>query len=104
MYTIQALWTAARESLAVIFFIFNNASYRILKQRVVALDGFSARDCKFVAMDLDHPSIDIVGIARSFGVPGEQITRAADVPAALGRGLASGGPYLIDALIDPSIS
>src|SRR5439155_7153 len=33
MYTNQALWTAARESLAVVYVIFNNASYRILKQR-----------------------------------------------------------------------
>jgi len=103
MYTIQALWTAARESLAVIFFVFNNASYRILKQRVIALNGFSAGDREFVGMDLDHPHIDIVGLARGFGVPGEQISHVADVPAALGRGLASGGPYLIDALIDPTV-
>ena len=43
-------------------------------------------------------------IARGFGVREEQIVRAADVPAALERGLASGGPYPIDALIDPAVS
>jgi benzoylformate decarboxylase len=104
MYTIQALWTAARESLAVVFVIFNNASYRILKQRVLSLEGFSARDRIFVGMDLDRPRIDIVNVARSFGVPGEQIVRAAEVPGALERGFSSGGPYLIDALIDPAVS
>lgn len=103
MYTIQALWTAARESLAVVFVIFDNASYRILKQRVIALDGMSARHREFVGMDLDHPRIDAVGLARGFGVQGEQISRAAEVSAALQRGLASGGPYLIDALIDPAV-
>src|SRR5947209_12220766 len=41
MYTNQALWTAARESLAVVCVIFNNTSYRILKQRTKALKGFS---------------------------------------------------------------
>ena len=51
MYTIQALWTAARESIAVVFVIFNNACYRILKQRVLSLKGFSACDDTFVGMD-----------------------------------------------------
>src|SRR5438876_3597670 len=53
MYTNQALWTAARESLAVVYVIFNNASYRILKQRTRALKGFSAEDDRYVGMDLE---------------------------------------------------
>jgi benzoylformate decarboxylase len=69
MYTNQALWTAARESLAVVYVIFNNTSYRILKQRTKALKGFSAEDDHYVAMDLDRPQIDFVGLARSLGVP-----------------------------------
>jgi acetolactate synthase-1/2/3 large subunit len=51
-------------------------------------------------MDLDRPLIDHVGLARSLGVPGEQVDKAADVGAALARGLKSGGPYLIDARLD----
>ena len=46
------------------------------------------------------PRIDFVGLARSLGVPGEHIDKAADVGAAVGRGLASGGPYLLDVTID----
>ncbi|MGH7324941.1 MAG: thiamine pyrophosphate-binding protein [Candidatus Rokuibacteriota bacterium] len=102
MYTNQALWTAARESLAVVYVIFNNASYRVLKQRTLALKGFSAQDDRYVGMDLDRPTIDFVGLARALGVPGESVEKAGDVPAALERGLRSGGPYLIDARIDPS--
>src|SRR2546422_10882009 len=52
MYTAQALWTAAHESLALVYAIFNNASYRILKERTKALKGFSAEDDRYVAMDL----------------------------------------------------
>jgi benzoylformate decarboxylase len=100
MYTNQALWTAAREGLAVVYVIFNNVSYRILKQRTHALKGFSAEDDVYVGMDLDRPAIDFVGLARSLGVPGERVDKAADVAGALGRGLASGGPYLIDARLD----
>ena len=65
MYTNQALWTAARESLAVVYVIMNNASYRILKQRRHALEGFSAEDDVYVGMDLDRPLIDYVGLAKS---------------------------------------
>jgi benzoylformate decarboxylase len=100
MYTNQALWTAARESLAVVYVILNNASYRILKQRTHGLKGFSAEDDHYVGMDLDRPFIDYIGLARSLGVPGERVEKTADVGAAMGRGLASSGPYLVDVRLD----
>jgi benzoylformate decarboxylase len=100
MYTNQALWTAAREGIAVVYVIVNNASYRILKQRTHALKGFSAEDDVYVGMDLDRPVIDFIGLARSLGMPGERVDKAAEVGGALARGLGSGGPYLIDAHID----
>jgi thiamine pyrophosphate-dependent acetolactate synthase large subunit-like protein len=53
-------------------------------------------------MDLDRPPIDFLGLARALGVPGERVEKAAEVGPALERGLASGGPYLIDARIDPA--
>jgi benzoylformate decarboxylase len=102
MYTSQALWTAARESLAVVFVIFNNQSYRILKQRTHALKGFSAEDDHYVAMDLDRPAIDFVGLAKSLGVPGERVDKTADVGGAVTRALGSGGPYLVDVRLDSS--
>ena len=104
MYTIQGLWTAAHEGIAAVYVILNNASYRILKQRTRALKGFSAADDRYVAMDLDRPPIDFVGLARALGVPGERVDKTGDVAAALGRALASGGPYLLDARLDPSFT
>ena len=53
-----------------------------------------------MGMDLDRPLIDHLGLAKSFGVPGERIEKATEVGPAVGRALASGGPYLIDARID----
>ena len=73
MYTIQSLWTASHDSIAVVYVIFNNASYRILKQRTLALKGFSAEDDKYVAMDLVNPSLDYVGLNKSMGVAGELV-------------------------------
>jgi benzoylformate decarboxylase len=100
MYTNQSFWTAAHDSIPVVYVIFNNGSYRILKQRTLALKGFSAEDDRYVAMDLVNPAIDYVGLAKSLGVPGELVEKTAEVGPALKRGLASGGPYLIDARID----
>ncbi len=102
MYTNQAFWTAAHERLAVVFVIINNRGYRILKQRTHALKGFSAEDDRYVAMDLDRPFIDFVGLAHSLGVSGERVEKAAEIGAALARGLASGGPYLLDVQVDPT--
>ncbi|MEK7445698.1 MAG: thiamine pyrophosphate-binding protein [candidate division NC10 bacterium] len=102
LYTIQSLWTAAHDGIAVVFVICNNASYRILKQRTLALKGFAAQDDRYIAMDLVNPAIDFVGLARSLGVPGEPVEKTADVGPALARGLASAGPYLLDVRIDGS--
>jgi len=100
MYTIQSLWTASHDAIPVVYVIFNNASYRILKQRTLALKGFSFEDDKYVAMDLVNPRLDYVGLAKSMGVAGELVEKSADVGPAMHRGLASGGPYLIDVRID----
>jgi benzoylformate decarboxylase len=102
MYTNQALWTAAHEAIPVVYVIFNNQSYRILKQRTLALKGFSFEDDRYVAMDLVDPLIDYVGLAKSLGVPGELVEKTDDVSQALKRGLGSGGPYLVDVRIDNS--
>src|ERR1700722_6324944 len=60
MYTIQALWTAAHQRIPVVFVILNNASYRILKQRLAAMRGGVPN--QYVGMDLVDPAIDFVGL------------------------------------------
>jgi benzoylformate decarboxylase len=102
MYTCQALWTAAHYRVDVVFVLLNNASYRILKQRIHALKGFAAQADRFIAMDLDDPRIDFVGLAESLGVRAERIEKTADVGPALGRALATRGPTLLDVELDRS--
>ena len=67
MYTIQGLWTAARENLRMVFVIINNYSYRILKQRTNAMKGLAAQADLYVGMELDRPRIDFVSVARGLG-------------------------------------
>jgi benzoylformate decarboxylase len=102
MYTCQALWTAARYRVAVTFVILNNASYRILKQRLHAMKGHAAQSDRYVAMDLDDPRVDYVGLARSLGVPAERLTQAAEIGPALTGALTAGGPVLLDVPLDPA--
>ena len=102
MYTCQALWTAARQRVAVTFVILNNRSYRILKQRTNALKAHAAQTDRYVGMDLDDPPIDYVGLARSLGVAAERAATLDAAIALLERGLGSDAPLLIDVAIDPA--
>jgi benzoylformate decarboxylase len=102
MYSFQGLWTAAHYGLGVVFVICNNSGYRILKERTYALRGFSAKTDSYVAMDLEQPSIDFVGLAQSLGVPGKHVEKAEEVKQALTRALAQEGPILIDVALDRS--
>jgi acetolactate synthase-1/2/3 large subunit len=97
MYTLQALWTMARESLPVVVLVFANRAYRILQGE---LQGVGARVSgpKAAAMlSLDAPPLDWVALARGHGVPGVAVDDAAALLQALQRGFASGGPCLIEA-------
>ena len=68
MFNCQVLWTATRERLAPVFLILYNGSYRILKQRVIALRGHAAQIGRYVGMVLDHPPIDFTAFGDSMGV------------------------------------
>ena len=51
-------------------------------------------------MDLVNPRLDYVGLAKSMGTAGELVEKSAEIVPAIQRGLASGGPYLVDVHID----
>jgi benzoylformate decarboxylase len=102
MYTCQALWSAAHYRVGVIFVILNNASYRILKQRIHGMKGLAAQADRYIGMDLLEPRVDFVRLAESLGVPAERVERVADVRPALARALAASGPTLLDVELDRS--
>jgi benzoylformate decarboxylase len=104
LYTIQALWTAAHERVPVVTVVFNNRSYRILKQRTRALGGHSAASGKYLAMDLVDPEIDLVGLSRAFGVDAVAASTIPEVTTAVTDGLSSGRPLLIDAAVDGDLT
>ena len=98
MYTVQALWTQAREGLDVTTVILNNRSYAILKgelANVGAGGGQKARDM----MELDRPALDWVSMARAMGVEAGRASTIGEFGRRLDAGLGSGGPYLIDLVL-----
>jgi benzoylformate decarboxylase len=100
MYTCQALWTAARYRVPVVWVILNNGSYRILKQRLNNLRGHAAQQDTYIGMDLVDPAIDFVGLARSLGVRAERVKTVAEVVDLVKSGCAGDAPLLIDVAVE----
>ena len=102
MYTIQSLWTMAREQLDVTAVIFNNSSYAILNaelQRVGAIgDGPKAK----AQLDLSGPTLGFTEIATGMGVPSVRPETAEAFVEAFEHALAEPGPHLIEAVV-PSV-
>ena len=89
LYTAQGLWTAAHSRVPVTWVIFNNTSYRILKQRVLAMRGAAEQTDTFVGMELNDPPVDFVGMARSFGIKAERaktVKEATDLSGGVAEG------------------
>jgi benzoylformate decarboxylase len=102
MYTIQALWTAAHYHIGVVFVILNNTSYRILKQRLLALRGHAEQADTFVGMELTDPTIDFIGLSRSLGVAAERAKTVHEATDLIAKGIAANTPLLIDVDLDRS--
>ena len=99
MYTIQALWTQARESLNVTTVLCNNRSYRILQVELaragVTEPGRKARSLT----DLSNPDIEWTSLARGLGVPAVRVESAEALTRELERSLATPGPALIEMIL-----
>ncbi|MEM1231840.1 MAG: acetolactate synthase large subunit [Pseudomonadota bacterium] len=99
MYTLQALWTQAREGLDITTIIFANRKYAILQVEFMRVGAHNPGRRAMDMLELDRPELRWVELAAGMGVPGEQVTTADALVAALGRSLSTPGPYLIEAVI-----
>jgi len=99
MYTIQALWTIAREGLDVTTIIFNNRSYGILNIELERVGADKIGPKAKAQLDLSEPAIDFVSMAKGMGVPGRRVATAEEFNAALEKAVKTRGPYLIEAIV-----
>jgi len=99
MYTIQALWTMARETLDVTTVVFANNSYRILNIEMTRTGAGEAGPQAAKLLGLGEPAIDWVSLAKGLGVPAVRCTTAEAFEAAFAAAMAQRGPMFIEAVI-----
>jgi acetolactate synthase-1/2/3 large subunit len=102
LYTLQSLWTMAREQLDVTTVIFSNRRYAILRMELARVGATASGARALEMLDISPPEIDFVALARGFGVPATRPESADGFVADLGRAFAEPGPHLIEAVI-PSL-
>lgn len=94
MYSIQALWTAAREHVPVTFVVLDNASYA-----AVSILAGSDGGAKVPGTELG--GIDFTALATGMGCAAYRIEQPAELPAALAKALAADGPTVLHVIVDP---
>jgi acetolactate synthase I/II/III large subunit len=105
LYTIQALWTQAREQLNVTTVLINNAAYAILRMELARTAAGRAGTGERAArmLDLSGPTPDFTQISAGLGVPASRVTTAEELDKALRAAYTEPGPHLIEAIV-PSMA
>jgi len=101
MYTIQALWSAARHGIGAKLVICNNHGYRLLELNIDQYWrewSIPAHDYP-EAFSLQTPPIDFVTLAKGMGVDGARVAGPADIGPAIARMLKDDQPFLVDLVV-----
>lgn len=98
MYTIQALWTQARESLDVTTVILSNRSYAILNLELVRTGAAPSKEAEQL-FNLAQPDLDFVSLAKGMGVPGVRVEDAESLIRSLEASYDEPGPRLIEVVL-----
>jgi benzoylformate decarboxylase len=102
MYTIQALWTAARHDVNVKFVVCNNGSYRLLQLNIDQYwreQGIEKHDFP-LSFDLSQPPLKFVDLARGLSVAAVRVEKPWEIGPAIQQALAHPGPFLIDLVLE----
>jgi acetolactate synthase I/II/III large subunit len=96
MYTLQALWTMAREGLNVTTVVFANRDYAVLKREFSYLGVGNPGPRVLDMFEIGRPDLDWVQLAKGMGVPGTRVNSLDTFGKALQAGLKGEGPTLIE--------
>jgi acetolactate synthase-1/2/3 large subunit len=99
MYTLQGLWTQARERLDVTTVIFANRSYKVLLEELQGVGAGEAGRKALSMLDLHDPTLDWVQLAQGMGVEAVRVSNTRTFAAAFGAAIGGRGPHLIEALV-----
>lgn len=99
MYTVQGLWTMAREQLNVTVLVCANRAYRILQTELQRSGNHEPGPAAMSMTNLSPPELDWTKLASGMGLPAVRVSRAEELVVELKRSLAEPGPCLIEALL-----
>ncbi len=99
MYTLQSLWTQAREKLDVVTVICANRAYAILDIELTRVGAGNAGPKALSMLDIGHPDLDWVALARGMGVEAERAQDCTEFAAAFEDAMKHEGPRLIEAVL-----
>ncbi len=99
MYTVQALWTMARERQDITILIFANGTYNILRGELTNVGVRNPGPRAVDMLSLGRPDLDWVSMAKGMGVAASRADTCEQLAKALDSGLASGGPNLIQVTV-----
>ena len=99
MYTVQALWTQAREALNITTLVLSNRSYHALQLNLDRFGITSPGPVAKAVTELERPSIGWVKIAQGLGVPAVSVATAEELAREIRIALAESGPHLIEMVL-----
>jgi acetolactate synthase-1/2/3 large subunit len=104
LYTAQALWTMARESLDVTVVALNNRSYAVLNLELSRVGATAEGAASRRMLELDDPAIDLCRISEGYGVPATRVTTADELVTSLQRSYATPGPSFIEVMLPKGLN
>jgi len=99
MYTLQSLWTQAREGLDVTTIVFANRTYQILKGEFAGVDAGEPGRKALDMLNIDNPTLNWVSLANGMGVTAISVRTAEDFSRALSDSMREKGPRLIEVVM-----
>jgi acetolactate synthase-1/2/3 large subunit len=99
MYTLQALWTQAREKLDVTTVILANRSYAILNVELARVGALNAGPKALSMLDLRDPGLDFVALARGMGVEATRVETVQAFDDQFALAMREKGPRLIEVMV-----
>jgi acetolactate synthase I/II/III large subunit len=100
MYTVQALWSQAREKANVITIICSNRKYRIIELECQAAGYNDLGTGTRALMNLTDPALGWVDLSHGLGVPAVSVASAAELAKEFKAALRGSGPHLIEAILE----
>jgi benzoylformate decarboxylase len=95
LFSLHAIWTAATRKVPVVFVCFVNHEYRLLKDLWVDVAGGSVDTTRFIGLDFDDPTLDLVAIMSGFGAVTESPDTEDEIAAMIATAMTRQGPTVV---------